>query len=179
MVGLTTYISFPIKGFSNTNWASYPDDRHSTTSYCIFFLFFGHNLIAWSSKKQEVVARSSTEFKYWVLAYATMEKVWIQHFHVIYVFVLSPRCYGVYRYNISCCKSVDSCLNQDRGGKSCLKGFRYPIYILCERSCQYDDQRTSVSIFSVLWSKLNVTSQNFCLLRIIIKNNTSDVITIH
>ena len=47
-----------IKGYTNADWASSSSDKMSTTSYCTFL---GGNLIAWKSKKQTVVARSSAE----------------------------------------------------------------------------------------------------------------------
>lgn len=46
---------------SVTDWACSPDDQRSVAAYC---LFLGHSLVAWSSKKQSVVARSSTESEY-------------------------------------------------------------------------------------------------------------------
>ncbi|XP_075099023.1 uncharacterized protein LOC142175915 [Nicotiana tabacum] len=48
-------------GFSDADLAGCPDDRSSTHGYCIFL---GHNLVSWCSKKQKVVARSSTESEY-------------------------------------------------------------------------------------------------------------------
>lgn len=61
-------------GFSDADWGSDPDDRRSITGYCIFL---GANAIAWTSKKQQTVSRSSTEEEYRSLASATTEVIWI------------------------------------------------------------------------------------------------------
>ncbi|XP_026416191.1 uncharacterized protein LOC113311580 [Papaver somniferum] len=47
-----------LQGFSDTDWAGSPNDRRSISGFCIFF---GHNPISWSAKKQTTVACSSTE----------------------------------------------------------------------------------------------------------------------
>ncbi|KAM2241198.1 hypothetical protein ACFXTI_010508 [Malus domestica] len=62
-------------GFSDSDYAGDPYTRRSTGGFCIYF---GPNLISWSSKKQRTVARSSTESEYRQLAITATELVWIQ-----------------------------------------------------------------------------------------------------
>uniref|UniRef100_A0A2N9EUM6 Uncharacterized protein n=1 Tax=Fagus sylvatica TaxID=28930 RepID=A0A2N9EUM6_FAGSY len=64
-----------LQAFCGFDWASNPDDRHSTTG---FGVFFGSCLISWSAKKQAVVSRSSTEAEYRAMALATVDLYWLR-----------------------------------------------------------------------------------------------------
>jgi hypothetical protein len=50
-------------------------DRKSTTGFCTFV---GRNLVIWTSKKQNIVSRSSAEVEYRAMASTTSELIWIK-----------------------------------------------------------------------------------------------------
>jgi len=77
-----------LQAFCDSDWAGNPDDRRSTSGFCIFL---GSSLISWSSKKQNVVSRSSTEAEYRSLAHTTAELFWIRMLlKELHVFLPTP-----------------------------------------------------------------------------------------
>lgn len=74
--GLFIRIDSPIQlhAFSDADWAGDTDDYVSTNAY---ILYLGSTPIAWSSKKQKGVARSSTEAEYRSVANTAAEVRWV------------------------------------------------------------------------------------------------------
>ena len=62
--------------YADADWEGDLDERLSVSGYCSFI---GSNMVSWSSRKQKVVARSSTEAEYRSMTAATVEATWIRH----------------------------------------------------------------------------------------------------
>ena len=60
--------------YTDSDWAGDLDDRHATTGN-VFLMAGGP--ISWLSKKQAVVALSTSEAEYVALSLATQEVVWL------------------------------------------------------------------------------------------------------
>lgn len=65
-----------LEGYSDASFVDSVEDRKSTSAYC---LFFGQSLISWSSRKQQVVSRSSSKSEYRALANLAAEILWVTH----------------------------------------------------------------------------------------------------
>jgi len=67
--------SFQLQAYSDATWASDSSDRRSLSAYCVFL---GGSLIAWKTKKQTAVSRSSAEAELRAMALVTAEVTWLR-----------------------------------------------------------------------------------------------------
>jgi len=65
-----------LRGYADADWAGDVTTRKSTSGY-VFQI--GSSTVSWSSKRQSVVALSSTEAEYVALSHATQEATWLRN----------------------------------------------------------------------------------------------------
>ncbi|WVZ63565.1 hypothetical protein U9M48_013188, partial [Paspalum notatum var. saurae] len=67
--------SLQLQAYCDATWASDSSDHRSLSAYCVFL---GGSLIAWKTKKQTAVSRSSTEAELRAMALVTAEVIWLR-----------------------------------------------------------------------------------------------------
>lgn len=65
---------FQLVGYTDSDWGGDIGERKSTSGYVFSFR---NGIFSWSSKKQQVVALSSTEAEYIAAAYCASQAVWL------------------------------------------------------------------------------------------------------
>nr|GEW00571.1 hypothetical protein [Tanacetum cinerariifolium] len=65
-----------VTGFSDADWVNCLMTMRSLIGY---YIFLGHALISWKTKKQATISRSSTEAKYRSMATTTCELLWLRY----------------------------------------------------------------------------------------------------
>ena len=73
----SSHAEMQMQAFADSDWGSCQDSRRSTSGFCIFL---GSSLIAWKSKKQQVVAKSSAEAEYRSLSVVSDDLLWFTNF---------------------------------------------------------------------------------------------------
>ena len=69
----TTNDNFKLVGYTDSDWAGSLDDRKSTSGY---MFHMGSSAISWASKKQPIVAQSTTEVEYIATNAAACQAIW-------------------------------------------------------------------------------------------------------
>jgi len=64
-----------LHGYSDSDWVGNIDDMRSTSGYCFNF---GSGVFSWCSKKQEIVAQSTAETEYVIVAATANQALWIR-----------------------------------------------------------------------------------------------------
>ncbi|XP_071739331.1 uncharacterized mitochondrial protein AtMg00810-like [Rutidosis leptorrhynchoides] len=83
--------------YTDVDWAGCPDSRCSTSGYCVYF---GDNLISWSSKLQPTLSRSSAEAEYRGVANVVSDTCWIRNL-LLELHCLLPKCTLVFFVTMS------------------------------------------------------------------------------
>ena len=66
--------------FTDANKVGCPNDKRSTSRY---YTFVGNNLVAWHSKRQNIVACSRTKVEYRATTQGVCEALWLKRLFIV------------------------------------------------------------------------------------------------
>lgn len=89
--------------YTDASWAEDPSDRKSTSGYCCIL---NGGMISWSSRKQDIVALSSTESEYVALTEGCKELQWIRMISKEFKEIRVPETISVYTDSQSSIKLI-------------------------------------------------------------------------
>jgi hypothetical protein len=116
------YSISPISVWSDSNWAS----KGHCKSICGFIFCVGGAIVSWSTKKQHLIAQSSTKAEYIAAAHTTHEALWLNHFlEELAIFLPSP-----IPLHLDNCRSIDLAVKGQNTEQS--KHIDIQHHILCE-----------------------------------------------
>ena len=108
-----------LTSFLDTDQSNCVDDRSSTSGFCVFL---GLNIISWSSRKQKVDTRSSTESEYRALAHTAAEVTQLQGL-LKELQVSSSSCPVIWRDNIGV-----ACIAANPVAHACTKHIKVDVH---------------------------------------------------
>jgi hypothetical protein len=111
-----------VEGFCDSDWAS-QKHWHSISGY---LFHFGMGAVTWSSKKQNIIALSSTEAEYIAQTHAAKEAIWLQSF------ISEVQGTGKKKLTISCDNQGAIALSKDNKFHSRTKHIDLRYHFICE-----------------------------------------------
>ncbi|XP_070028935.1 secreted RxLR effector protein 161-like [Nicotiana sylvestris] len=149
--------SFKLEGFSDVDHAGDKEERKSTSCIC---QLLGNSLISWNSKKQALVALSTTEAEYIAIGQCCALLLWMSHQLGDYELLFKP-------IQILCDNSSAICLSKNHVHHSKAKHIDIKHHFIRDHILKGDIEIAFVGTFAQLADILTkpLLEERFCTLR--------------